>query len=300
MGKRNARKTGYVPKKLVYQTFRRLGDYVLPHQFFVDGSELGLRFLREHAENSADGAAAFLDAQRRRLRIPSTGFKFDEISTRAAQAYITLGCHTAEQFLTEFAGEYKRLKQISEWIDRDGKKQLSALDAILANMKSSTTVVRAMPEYHVLKYYSAVRNALVHGLSRAKADRLHEVLIADHGEYFTKWYSKLAAPNPTAKLRYDDHQFLILVLGKFAACLNDECDLSIADVLAMSTSEPDSMRTLVRSRADDEKLGGYVAYLRHRYSFSAADATWLRSEFMKYLNGIPTHRERKRATYRGR
>jgi hypothetical protein len=96
MSKRNARKTDYVPKKLVYPSFRRFEDYVLPQQLFVDGSELALRFLRENAENSTDGVAGFLDAQRRRLRIPSTGFKFDQIFTRAAQAYVTLGYQTAE------------------------------------------------------------------------------------------------------------------------------------------------------------------------------------------------------------
>jgi hypothetical protein len=74
----------------------------------------------------------------------------------------------------------------------------------------------------------------------------------------------------------------------------------MADILGMVTSEPGSIRTLIRSRADDEKLDRYIAYLRQRYCFSAAEAAWLRSELIKYLAGVPTHRERKRATHRGR
>jgi hypothetical protein len=292
------RKQEFRPTKPAYPTLLRLKPLIESYQISINTVELGLRFLREKAEASAD-AAAFLLETRRRLRIPSALLDFDLVSRHAAEAYLVQTCHLFERFFTALGREFRHFKDIQSWKTQRGRNNLNALEAILENLPAKkATTIRALPEYDITTYYFALRNTLVHGNDPERVVERRDELANKYKGHLRQRYSKLAAPNTPDTLRFDDHHLLVHCALKLAANVNDACEFGVVELVAHVTADgTDTRKAILRARG---RVAGAARKLAARHKMRGADVDQFIDEMETFLSSIPTHRERKRLRFRSR
>lgn len=292
------RKQEFRPKKPAYPTLLRLKPLIESYQISVNTVELGLRYLRETAQASAD-VEGFLFDTRKRLRIPSALQDFDVVSRHAAEAYLVQTCHLFERFFTSMGREFRRFKQIENWSTRHGKNSLNALETILENLPAKAAAsIRALPEYDITTYYFGVRNALVHGNEPARIIERCGELTTKHKGHLKRRYSKLSAPNTASALRFDDHHLLVHCALKLAASVNDACDFGVDDLVAHVTADgSESRRAILRARGSKRGTDGTARKLASLHKIQSHDVDRFLEGIDQFLRGVPTHRERKRLRY---
>ena len=229
----------------------------------------------------------------------SLGIEWGELRSHAHRYVIAQQISMIDAFLRQLSYEFKTYKQIPEgtWkTQARGGQQLDLLAALTENFTSAVrTHIRQCPEYHLVHYYRAVRNRLIHG-TKADTDNQLKTLLRSHESHFSTSYKSL--PSSYKDIDYADYFLLTRAFKYFSKVLNDACDLKpseIVDYLLKSTEFVAKMRAAKGSRGRTNQLINSVST---RYVLPDADANEFRRLLLEFSQNDPPKKIRRKTLRR--
>jgi hypothetical protein len=292
-----------------YPAVRELKRLLGYQDTLVDLSELALRHF-ERSMSRSGSPRDFVERMRRRYSIGSSlGAEWAVVRANSSRFAIVQVYAVIDSTFRELSREYRLYKRITpeKWISKgtDGR-QLDALAALTANLdRSRRPLILNAPEFEVLEYYRAFRNAVAHpsrGAVRAThsprrdLERLRVQLVQQHGDYLRASYGLV--PATFAEAGHDD--FLLLTRGvkRFAQVLNEACALAASDVAQALLSDVEFVAALRACKGSPGRLESHIARLRGRFRIPADQMAEFRTRINAFLATDPPRRIRVRARSR--
>jgi hypothetical protein len=294
---------GYFPTKPLYPQVKALREILGFQDASIQLSALSLEILEETALASPQGPDSYLADAFRRHRIPSGLHGVAAARDLANRSYIVHTYHTADWFFRELGRAYRQFAEIPEdsWRaqDRDGSN-LDGLSQLIQNLPpASRDWLNGTPETSLIHYYRLVRHSIIHSSrdTLARAERAYQHLIGDFSEHFTKCYTDLVAPNAPSRLHFHDFRLFTRSLKFYANRVNDACDLTLPRIAKALFRDTDSRRRILLRRSSVVQVANAIRNrVREQHNLEKEQVRAVAEQIFQMLDGVPTFRERKRAS----
>lgn len=253
-----------------FPALRQLRRYLGETDALVELTELSARSFIASADLSGD-VSTFVEAEAKKHGIRVNLGEVACLSRHLARNYIVTVYHAAETFFREFRREHTALYQ-KQW-SGDGQ-EVDPLTLALKNIAGSEAEIGA-DLISRFQYYRIVRNWVAH--SRESDDSKPADKFAEIERYSPAndaLFSSVAAPNPPARLSFDDFIFFSRLTKLIAERI---CGISKPPIEFWSQHWP--IGAFKRLITKPERMRAAVAAsLRTKYGMDTETAKWISDE----------------------
>lgn len=248
---------GFAARHPLFPSMVRLFDELGETNQFILVNELAIREFRDQVQESGSGVQGSVEAISKKHKIRVSTNRLDKVLMNRTGWYTRLVYEAFDRSLRELIREIHLYKSVQGWVDARGREQMGALEQLAANQPAGQRRLDDYPEFHLLEYYRAVRNELIHPprSRQNKAAAIRKRFIDSWPQHAQTVYGCRSAPNLVSDLDFDDFFLQTRVARDYSAILSDAYELTVGEVAALAETDEALRRSVQNSNGTRRRVG---------------------------------------------